>query len=219
MKLRSHLLPFLLIVSSMISCNSSFVVGFIFAWSFLTRFFKGLDFNKTEQLFFLLNILNSKWGWIFPTKESNNFNEEIFFHILEKLHIPLDLKTRNLNEKLIHLGLFSEFWTPADYVDSYFQDKNQSFSKVDINTDFEMDSVDYKEVLKVNKTEFSLFSKLLTKAFENNETVFELLSGTNIYRLKNFLSYCFKNQTLSVKNLFSKDFSVLFIMNIIHPFK
>ena len=174
---------------------------------FLTRFFKGLDFNKTEQLFFLLNILNSKWGWIFPTKESNNFNEEIFFHILEKLHIPLDLKTRNLNEKLIHLGLFSDFWTPADYVDSYFQDENQSFSKVDINTDFEMDSVDYKEVLKVNKTDFSLFSKLLTKAFENNETVFELLSGTNIYRLKNFLSYCFKNQTLSVKNLFSKDFS------------
>lgn len=174
---------------------------------FLQNFFEGLDLNKTEQTFFLTNILNSQWGWLYPTNVPNEVKEENFLHILEKETFTDHQNTRLLNEKFVNLGLFSDFWEPADYVNSYFQNRNQTFTKNKITSDFEMDSVDYKDVLKLNKQDFSIFSKLISKSFENKDSSFELIFGSNDYRIKNFINYCFSEKNFSIKTLSSKTFS------------
>ena len=70
-----------------------------------------------------------------------------------------------------------------------------------------MDSVDYKDVLTLNKTELEVFYKLLSKSFKNKESSYELLTGSNNYRLKNFASYYFSKKGLTLQSLYANDFS------------
>lgn len=174
---------------------------------FVKNFFCGLELSKPEQIFFITNVLNSKWDWIYPKNFQSEINNKTFENLAKNPNVSAAHYTRYLNEKFISLGLFSDFWKSADYVNAYFQNHLQSFSAQPIKSDFKMDCVDYKDVLKTNKNDSILFSKLLTKSFENNESVFELVYGTNNYRLLNFISYyCSQNQ-LNLKKVHTKEFS------------
>ena len=174
---------------------------------FLNNFFDGLDFSYEERVFFVTNMLNYKWKWVYPEKAPDEHNIKTFSRLVNKNTTFTPHYIRHLNEKLIHIGLFSDFWETADYVDAYFQNKQQTFSKINIKSDFEMDSVDYKDVLTLNKTELEVFYKLLSKSFKNKESSYELLTGSNNYRLKNFASYYFSKKGLTLQSLYANDFS------------
>lgn len=167
--------------------------------TFMKNFFEGLNFDTTEKYFFILNLLNSKLSWIFPNNIEDNIKQEIFESIA-KTTLPPHY-TRLLNEKLINLGLFSNFWEVSDYVNSYFQNNKQTLSIEDFNYDFKMDCIDYADIEKINQKDFNLFSKLINKNSQNNETSYQLVYGTNNYRLNNYISFCCKKNSISLKKI------------------
>lgn len=173
---------------------------------FVKNFFGGLDLNYEEQVFFITNVLNSKWKCIYPEKYVDEYNFETFKRIVNsKKEFSPDYQ-RLLNEKFMRLYLFSDTWKPADYVDSYFQNKNQTFTKENFPCDSQMDSYDYNDIDKLNKTDSELFRKVLVKAIKNKESNFLLFYGSINYRLINYLHFSLDKNNFTVKTLYSNNF-------------
>lgn len=173
---------------------------------FVKNFFGGLDLNYEEQVFFITNVLNNKWKCIYPEKYVDEYNFETFKRIVNsKKEFSPDYQ-RLLNEKFMRLYLFSDTWKPADYVDSYFQNKNQTFTKENFPCDSQMDSYDYNDIDKLNKTDSELFRKVLVKAIKNKESNFLLFYGSINYRLINYLHFSLDKNNFTVKTLYSNNF-------------
>ena len=173
---------------------------------FVKNFFGGLDLNYEEQVFFITNVLNNKWKCIYPEKYVDEYNFETFKRIVNsKKEFSPDYQ-RLLNEKFMRLYLFSDTWKPADYVNSYFQNKNQTFTKENFPCDSQMDSYDYNDIDKLNKTDSELFRKVLVKAIKNKESNFLLFYGSINYRLINYLHFSLDKNNFTVKTLYSNNF-------------
>ena len=173
---------------------------------FVKNFFGGLDLNYEEQVFFITNVLNNKWKCIYPEKYVDEYNFETFKRIVNsKKEFSPDYQ-RLLNEKFMRLYLFSDTWKPADYVNSYFQNKNQTFTKENFPCDSQMDSYDYNDIDKLNKTDSELFRKVLVKAIKNKESNFLLFYGSINYRLINYLHFSLEKNNFTVKTLYSNNF-------------
>lgn len=173
---------------------------------FVKNFFGGLDLNYEEQVFFITNVLNNKWKCIYPEKYVDEYNFETFKRIVNsKKEFSPDYQ-RLLNEKFMRLYLFSDTWKPADYVNSYFQNKNQTFTKENFPCDYQMDSYDYNDIDKLNKTDSELFRKVLVKAIKNKESNFLLFYGSINYRLINYLHFSLDKNNFTVKTLYSNNF-------------
>ena len=173
---------------------------------FVKNFFDGLDLDYPEQVFFITNVLNNKWKCIYPENLIDEYNFETFKRIVNPKKEFSPHYQRLLNEKFMRLYLFSDTWKPADYVNSYFQNKNQTFTKTTFDCDSQMDSYDYNDVEKINKTESELFRKLLVKAIKNKESNFLLFYGSNNYRLKNYLHFTLGKNNFALKTLSTKNF-------------
>ncbi len=174
---------------------------------FWKSFFQGLDFDYREQIFFITNVLNNQWEWLYPSKIKDEIKDLMFARLTHLEEREATQLSKHFNERLINLGFFSDSWETAYYVDSYFQGKNQAFEKANIEFDYELDSVDYDDVLNLNETELNLGEKVISKSMKNQESSYVLISGTNNYRLNNFTSYWASKKNLSLKNLVAKDFS------------
>ena len=173
---------------------------------FVKNFFGGLDLDYSEQVFFITNILNNKWKFIYPANIIDDYNFETYKRILNSKDEFSPHYQRLLNEKFMRLHLFSDTWKPADYVNSYFQNKNQTFTKENFSCDAQMDSYDYNDIEKINKTDSELFRKVLFKTIKNEESTFLLFYGSNNYRLKNYLHFNLQKNNFALKTLSTKNF-------------
>ena len=173
---------------------------------FVKNFFDGLDLDYAEQVFFITNVLNNKWKCIYPENLIDEYNFETFKRIVNSKDEFSPNYQRLLNEKFMRLHLFSDSWKPTDYVNSYFQNKNQTFTKTTFPCDSQMDSYDYNDIEKMNKTDSVLFRKVLVKAFKNEESNFLLFYGSNNYRLKNYLHFNLGKNNFELKTLSTKNF-------------
>ena len=155
--------------------------------SFMKRFCDGLKLSHKERIFFILNLLNTKKDWIFPYSKNNDYKLSVLENFLDVEKENLPVIARNLNNRFIRLGLFSEEWTISDYVYSFFSGKTASFSLQSLLQKDYIDSYPYEELLKKNEAELTVWNKLIKNNVQNHKGAFELICGTEEFRLINFL--------------------------------
>lgn len=169
--------------------------------SYLKGFCDGLELSHKERLFLLLNLLNSQWGWLFPSIKDDSYNAGIFNVFLKKESNSPTVLARELNNRFIKLGLFSGPWEVHDYVTSFFNGELRSFSLRHSPCNQLADSYDYGQLHDRNKDDARVMTELMLEACEKGKSCYELACGTEYHRLRNFCAYICEKQGLKLYEL------------------
>ena len=162
--------------------------------SYLRKFCDGLDLGHKARVFFLLNLLNSVWGWIFPGDKSYSYCADVFNVFLKEPVSTPTVLARKLNNRFIQLGLFSAPWQVCDYVTSFFHGEFPSYAVKRASCAPLADCYDYEALWQENKDSITTWEKLAKESCTSKKACYGLICGTESIRLRNFCSYmCDKN--------------------------
>ena len=154
----------------------------------MKTFFDGFKLTYKEKAFFVLNLANKVWGWLFPDFKDEEYKSRVFARICEIDTRSETALTRKLNNKFLRLGLFSAPWTVNDYVFSFFTNENPSCSLEEIEYENFCDSYFFDQLLEENGRDMRIIREQIYAAVEKKEGCFIAVSGTGDYRLKAFFS-------------------------------
>lgn len=168
---------------------------------FMSQFCKGLNLNYREKIFFLLNLLNKNWGWLFPENEDDNYKIKVVRNFLNVKEKNLSVIVRNLNNRFIQLGLFSDDWTVDDFVYSFFCGKNNVFSLNLVNPLPYIDCYNQDALIDCNMENFAVWIKLIMDYIKSGNGGYELLCGSDYFRLKNLAHHSLNFHNLNLYEL------------------
>ena len=154
----------------------------------MKTFFDGFKLTYKEKAFFVLNLANKVWGWLFPDFKDEEYNSRVFARICEIDTRSETALTRKLNNKFLQLGLFSAPWTVNDYVFSFFTNENPGCYLEKIEPKNFCDSYFFDQLLEENGRDMRIIREQIYGAVEKKEGCFIAVSGTGDYRLKAFFS-------------------------------
>ena len=173
----------------------------ILAQPYMKQFCQGLGMNYREKVFFLLNLLNTDWGWLFPENEGNQYKINVVRNYLNVKEDNLPIVVRNLNNRMLQLGLFSEDWKVNDFVYGFFSGKNNLLSLKNDNYSLSCDCYAPDDIIDCNLESIIVWLKLLKDYLRNNTGCYSLLCGTKYFRLKNITKQIFAKENLKLYEL------------------
>ena len=154
----------------------------------MKTFFDGFKLTYKEKAFFVLNLANKVWGWLFPDFKDEEYKSRVFARICEIDTRSETALTRKLNNKFLRLGLFSAPWTINDFVFSFFTNENPGCALEKIEYEKYCDSYFFNQLLEENARDMKIIREQIYGAVEKKEGCFIAVSGTGDYRLKAFFS-------------------------------
>ena len=154
----------------------------------MKTFFDGFKLTYKEKAFFVLNLANKVWGWLFPDFKDEEYKSRVFARICEIDTRSETALTRKLNNKFLRLGLFSAPWTINDFVFSFFTNENPGCALEKIEYEKYCDSYFFNQLLEENARDMKIIREQIYGTVEKKEGCFIAVSGTGDYRLKAFFS-------------------------------
>ena len=146
----------------------------------MKTFFDGLNLTYKEKVFFVLNLANKVWGWLFPDFKDEEYKSRVFARICEIDTRSETALTRKLNNKFLRLGLFSAPWKINDFVFSFFTNEDPGCY---------LEKIEYfDQLLEENACDMKIIREQIYTAVEKNAGCFIAVSGTGDYRLRAFFS-------------------------------
>lgn len=170
----------------------------------MQSFFDGLNLTYKEKAFFVLNLANKVWGWLFPDFKDEEYKSRVFARICEIDTRSETALTRKLNNKFLRLGLFSAPWKINDFVFSFFTNEDPGCYLEKIEYEKFCDSYFFNQLLEENACDMKIIREQIYTAVEKNAGCFIAVSGTGDYRLRAFFSEYVKDLGGTLFN-FSSD--------------
>lgn len=153
-------------------------------------FLEPLNLNLNEKIFFVLNLLNSVVGWIFPFNRNNEYKAKLLGELLpNKSKSNINLANK-LNNKFISLGLFSSPWIVNGFVTTYFDGELTPFCAKKVVSTRICSTFDYEDLYKKNEDELKLSVKLTKESAKNKTNLFQVIKSSDDIIIEDFLSYC-----------------------------
>ncbi|MCR4733485.1 MAG: ATP-binding protein [Treponema sp.] len=168
---------------------------------YMKAFCDGLNLTHKEKIFLILNLINSQCGWIFPNSESDSYKVKILGDFIEYNNSNLKVLARDFNNRFIQLGLFSNNWAVNDFVESFFTGKTPECSLKKINYSPYMDCYNFEDIYRENFLEITVWKKVIWDNTKQSIGGYELLCGSENFRLRNFASELLKRERFSLYEL------------------